>query len=280
MTVRNRTPAAGRQRVNPNADRRALPRQANETVDLLGTRLSVTSYAEVLRRMEVPPPDRGQLFAFCNVHSVMTARRDRGVRRALDGVDVAAPDGMPLVWVMRHRGLPEQPRVYGPDLMELALSYGVTHGWRHFLLGATDPTLDRLEMAAERLAPGVRIVGRFAPPYRPLTPAEDSEIVRMIRSSGANVLWVGLGMPKQELWMNRMRQHLPGVNIMGVGAAFDLLSGTVPQAPDWLQDRGLEWAYRLWREPRRLWRRYLYNNPAFTVLALAESLRTRFARHA
>jgi N-acetylglucosaminyldiphosphoundecaprenol N-acetyl-beta-D-mannosaminyltransferase len=230
--------------------------------------------------MDGPPPDRGQLFAFCNVHSVMTARRDSEVQHALDNVDVAAPDGMPLVWVMRSRGRPQQPRVYGPDLMELALSHGVPLGWRHFLLGTTDVTLDRLEAAAERLAPGVRIVGRLAPPYRAFTPAEDDEITHRILSSGANVLWVGLGMPKQELWMNRMRRRLPGVNVMGVGAAFDLLSGTVPQAPDWLQDHGLEWAFRLWREPRRLWRRYLYNNPAFALLAVAETLRMRFAHHA
>jgi N-acetylglucosaminyldiphosphoundecaprenol N-acetyl-beta-D-mannosaminyltransferase len=230
--------------------------------------------------MEDPPSDRGQLFAFCNVHSVMTARRDRSVHRALGAMDVATPDGMPLVWVMRRRGLPQQPRVYGPDLMELALSHGVEMGWRHFLLGATEPTLERLEAAAERLAPGVRIVGQLAPPYRPFDPSEDDDMVSIIRSSGANVLWVGLGMPKQELWMHRMGHRLPGINVMGVGAAFDLLSGTVPQAPDWLQDHGLEWAYRLWREPRRLWRRYLYNNPAFALLASAETLRIWFARHA
>jgi N-acetylglucosaminyldiphosphoundecaprenol N-acetyl-beta-D-mannosaminyltransferase len=265
--------------VNHDAEQGTPQRTASTTVDVLGTQLSVVSYAEVLRRMEDPSSQRAQLFAFCNVHSVMTARRDLTVRRALAGMDVAAPDGMPLVWVMRRRGLPQQPRVYGPDLMELALSHGVTRDWQHFLLGATDPTLERLEAAAERLAPGVKIVGRLAPPYRPLTPVEDDEIVDRVRSSGANVLWVGLGMPKQELWMQRMGQRLPGINVMGVGAAFDLLSGTVPQAPDWLQDHGLEWAYRLWREPRRLWRRYLYNNPAFVVLATTETVRLRKMRY-
>ena len=244
-------------------------------VDILGTSIATTSYAEVLEAIGRPPVDRAQLFAFCNVHSVMTARRDHDVRAALDLMDTASPDGMPLVWVLRRRGRKSQPRVYGPDLMELALPYGVDRGWRHFFYGTTDETLDRLTESARKLAPGIRIVGRDAPPYRPLTPAEEDDIVDRIRNSGANVVWVGLGMPKQELWMQSVRDRLPGISLMGVGAAFDLLSGTVPQAPDWLQDRGLEWAYRLWREPRRLWRRYLINNPAFAVLAVAETLQHR-----
>lgn len=248
-------------------------------VDILGTSIATTSYAEVLALIEGPPADRAQLFAFCNVHSVMTARRDRDVRVALDRMDIASPDGMPLVWVLRRRGYPDQPRVYGPDLMELALPHGVDLGWRHFFFGASDETLDRLTDRARRLAPDVCIVGRYAPPYRPLTSSEDDDVIERIRGSGANVLWVGLGMPKQELWMQRVRERLPGISVLGVGAAFDLLSGTVPQAPDWIQDRGLEWAYRLWREPRRLWRRYLYNNPAFAILATAETLRIRFARY-
>ena len=244
-------------------------------VDILGTSIATTSYAEVLEAIGRPPADRAQLFAFCNVHSVMTARRDHDVRAALDLMDTASPDGMPLVWVLRRRGRKSQPRVYGPDLMELALPYGVDRGWRHFFYGTTDETLDRLTESARKLAPGIRIVGRDAPPYRPLTPAEEDDIVDRIRNSGATVVWVGLGMPKQELWMQSVRDRLPGISLMGVGAAFDLLSGTVPQAPDWLQDRGLEWAYRLWREPRRLWRRYLINNPAFAVLAVAETLQHR-----
>lgn len=244
-------------------------------VPVVGTPLSPVSYDIVLRAMDHPPADRAQVFAFCNVHSVMTARRDAAVRRALHSADVTTPDGMPLVWVLRRKGCRDQARVYGPDLMEYALPHGVSRGWRHYLFGASDTTLDRLVAGAERLAPGVQIVGRHAPPYRPLTPAEDDEIVAAIRASGANVVWVGLGMPKQELWMHRVRNRLPGVSLMGVGAAFDLLSGTVPQAPDWLQERGLEWAYRLWREPRRLWRRYLVNNPAFAVLALVDVARAR-----
>jgi N-acetylglucosaminyldiphosphoundecaprenol N-acetyl-beta-D-mannosaminyltransferase len=245
---------------------------------VLGTGISVVSYQDVLRVMATPPLEQGQVVAFCNVHSVMTARRDREVHEALERATLATPDGMPLVWALRRCGIITQERVYGPDLMELALVHGVGRGWRHFLLGANDETLERLVRAARRLAPEVDIVGRFAPPYRPMTETEDDEIIARIRASGADQVWVGLGMPKQELWMHRARERLPGVTLLGVGAAFDLLSGTVPQAPDWLQQRGLEWAYRLWREPRRLWRRYLVNNPAFVFLTAAEAVRRRFHR--
>jgi N-acetylglucosaminyldiphosphoundecaprenol N-acetyl-beta-D-mannosaminyltransferase len=255
------------------------PLSRHTEVDVLGTSISAVTYDDLLKRLQSPPMDRAQTFAFCNVHSVMTARKDPAVRRALTAMDLATPDGMPLVWTLRQRGCQAQPRVYGPDLMELALPHGVARGWRHFLFGASEETLDRLVASAQRLAPGVRIVGRVAPPYRQLTPEEDQRFVDQIRASGANIVWVGLGMPKQELWMHRMRDRLPGVTLLGVGAAFDLLSGTVPQAPDWLQERGLEWAYRLYREPRRLWRRYLYNNPAFAALALTETLRQRYGRH-
>ncbi|GGI05394.1 WecB/TagA/CpsF family glycosyltransferase [Egicoccus halophilus] len=250
-----------------------LPPLAGDTI--LGTRIDATSYDDVLARIEARPRDRVQRFAFCNVHSVMSARRDPALRAALDAMDVATPDGMPLVWTLRRRGHPDQPRVYGPDLMELALPHGVERGWRHFFFGANDETLDRLQSRAQELAPGVEIVGRIAPPYRPLTPAEDDEVVAQVLASSADVLWVGLGMPKQERWMHRVADRLPGVAVMGVGAAFDLLSGTVPQAPDWLQERGLEWAYRLWREPRRLWRRYLFNNPGFALLVTLETVRRR-----
>lgn len=248
---------------------------SSASVDVLGTSIAASSYAEVLRAIDEPPADRAQLFAFCNVHSVMTARRQPDVKAALDAMDLANPDGMPLVWVLRRRGHPTQPRVYGPDLMELALPHGVELGWRHYFYGTTEETLDRLCAKTELLAPRISIVGRYAPPYRPLTQSEEDDTVARIRDSGANVVWVGLGMPKQELWMHRVRDRLPGLNLLGVGAAFDLLSGTVPQAPDWLQDRGLEWAYRLWREPRRLWRRYLINNPAFAALATLETVRYR-----
>jgi len=238
-----------------------------------GTPISLTSYDEVLALLDDRPRDRALRLAFCNVHSVMTARKDPALAAALSGADVATPDGMPLVWSLRRAVRPDQQRVYGPDLMAAALRHGVARGWRHYLYGATDETLTRLRAAALDMAPGVRLVGWHAPPFRALTPVEEERVLGDIRASGADLVWVGLGMPKQELWMDRVHARLPGMALLGVGAAFDLLSGTVPQAPDWIQDRGLEWLYRLAREPRRLGPRYLSTNPAFLVLAAREALR-------
>lgn len=236
--------------------------------DVVGTPISCTSYDEVLRCMGVRRPDRALTVAFCNVHSVVTARRDPAVAAALQAMDLACPDGVPLVWALRALGVSGQERVYGPDLMELALPYGLALGWRHYLYGATEATLERLGAAARRLAPGVQIVGTHAPPFRPETPAERDAVLEDIRRSGADVVWVGLGMPKQEHWIAAVHDALPGVALLGVGAAFDLLSGSVRQAPDWIQRAGLEWLFRLAHEPGRLWRRYLSTNPAF-VLAFA-----------
>ena len=234
---------------------------------VVGTPISLTSYADLLELVDQRPADRALTIAFCNVHSVMTARRDPAVATALRRMDIATSDGMPLVWFLRRTACSAQDRVYGPDFMEAALPYGVERGWKHYFYGATPDTLAHLTEAAHRLAPGVQVVGTYAPPYRALTRDEQDEVAADIRASGAHCVWVGLGMPKQELWIDRMRERLPGVALLAVGAAFDLLSGTVKQAPDWMQDRGLEWAYRLAKEPRRLWRRYLFNNPVFAVLA-------------
>lgn len=254
----------------------ALP----ERVPVVGTPISLTSYDEVLVKLAARPADRPTVVAVCNVHSVMTARTDPDVARALRGADIATPDGMPLVWALRRLARPDQNRVYGPDLMRAALTHGLAHGWKHYLYGATPTTLGRLRAAAEALAPGVQIVGAHAPPFRPLTAEEEQAVLADIRASGADLVWVGIGMPKQELWMDRVAPSLPGVALLGVGAAFDLLSGVVPQAPPRLQRAGLEWAYRLAQEPRRLWRRYLWNNPRYALLIVGQLIGARWSRSA
>jgi N-acetylglucosaminyldiphosphoundecaprenol N-acetyl-beta-D-mannosaminyltransferase len=248
-------------------------------VAILGLPVSLTSYGEVIDVIECPPTDRARVVAVCNVHSVMTARRDPVLHQAISRADIATTDGVPLVWLLRLTNQPSQDRVYGPELMRQALQHGVERGWRHFLYGTTPNTLDRLRRAIERFAPGALIVGQMAPPFRDLTAAESSATVAELRSSGADVVWVGLGMPRQEKWIHQLAPRLPGMTLVGVGAAFDLLSGTVRQAPPALQRVGLEWAFRLSQEPRRLWRRYALNNPLFLALATDQLIRHRLSAH-
>lgn len=249
-----------------------------DRVPIVGTPISVTSYEELLGLVEQPPPDRAAILAFCNVHSVMTARRQPDVAAALAEADVATSDGMPLVWGLRAAGYPDQPRVYGPAFMELALKHGLARGWTHYFYGSTHETLDKLVDTAEKLAPGIHIAGCYSPPFRPATDDDLRADAARIRESGANLVWVGLGMPRQELWMNRASAHLPGTALLGVGAAFDFLAGTVSQAPAWMQSAGLEWLYRLAQEPGRLWRRYIINNPHYLWLLGRDILRNRLSQ--
>jgi N-acetylglucosaminyldiphosphoundecaprenol N-acetyl-beta-D-mannosaminyltransferase len=244
-------------------------------MEIAGVPISVSSYDKVLEVLGQGPAERGLVVAVCNVHSVMSARRDPVLHAAISQADIATSDGVPLVWVMRLTGRPGQPRVYGPDLMKLALQRGVERGWRHYLYGTTPQTLDRLRAAIACFAPSAVIVGQTAPPFRALTPAETDAVVADLRSSNADIVWVGLGMPRQEKWMHEIAPRLAGKTLVGVGAAFDLLSGTVPQAPAALQRVGLEWAFRLWQEPRRLWRRYVLNNPLYVLLAVEQLVRQR-----
>ncbi len=159
--------------------------------------------------------------------------------------------------------------------METALRHGVDAGWKHFFYGSTDDTLARLVEAAHRIAPGIHIVGSFSPPFRGAS-AEDLESdTARIRATGADMVWVGLGMPKQEIWMSQAAAHLPGTALLGVGAAFDFVAGTTARAPGWMQSAGLEWLHRFAQQPGRLWRRYLINNPAFLTLLAVSILRSR-----
>ena len=255
----------------PRSPAVSLPAKA----EILGLPISLTSYDEVMETIGRRPRDRALVIAVCYVHSVMSARRDAALHTAISSADIATPDGVPLCWFLRLTCRPGQPRVYGPDLMKLSLQRGVDRGWRHYLYGTTPLTLDRLRSAIQRFAPGAVIVGQTAPPFRNLTPAETDQVVAELRSSDADIIWVGLGMPKQEKWMHEIAPRLPGKTLVGVGAAFDLLSGTVPQAPPALQRIGLEWAFRLWQEPRRLWRRYALSNPLYILLAADQLIRYR-----
>jgi N-acetylglucosaminyldiphosphoundecaprenol N-acetyl-beta-D-mannosaminyltransferase len=213
----------------------------------------------------------------CNVHSVVTASQQTEFGAVIAQADLATPDGAPVAWMLRRLGFPRQQRINGPDLMRRYCALAATLGQSVYLLGGTDEMLDRLQRALLQEHPMLRIAGACSPPFRALTLQEDAAIVDAINASGAAVVWVGLGCPKQELWMHAHRGHVHAVMI-GVGAAFPYLSGVTPRAPAWMQRFGLEWLHRLASEPRRLWRRYAVTNSYFIAGALRQLCRRLIAR--
>ncbi|MFI5010637.1 MAG: WecB/TagA/CpsF family glycosyltransferase [Solirubrobacterales bacterium] len=237
----------------------------------------MSDYEHVLDWMEamVAAGARGYLTAAA-VNLVMSAREEPETMAAVLGATLAVPDGMPLVWALRALGHRRATRVYGPDLMLGFCARAAAAGTPMYLYGGRDEAA--LELLTTRLRerfPGLRIAGGHSPPFRELTPSEEQRVVADIDGSGAQVVWVGTGQPKQERWMHRMRPLLRAPLLVGVGAAFDFHAGLVPQAPRWMQRAGLEWSYRLAREPRRLWRRYARYNPRFVAGFARQYLRER-----
>jgi N-acetylglucosaminyldiphosphoundecaprenol N-acetyl-beta-D-mannosaminyltransferase len=229
--------------------------------------LAVSDYDEVIEWMDatIEAGARGWVTAAA-VNLVMSAHDDPDTMRAVLGATLAVPDGQPLVWALRLLGHARATRVYGPDLMERYCAHAAGAGTPIYLYGGRSE--QALALLCERLGerfPGLRIAGGFSPPFRPLTAEEREQVVAEIDGSGAKVVWVGTGQPKQELWMSEMRPRLQAPLLVGVGAAFDFHAGIVSQAPGWMQRNGLEWIYRLSREPRRLWRRYASQNPRFVA---------------
>lgn len=200
-----------------------------------------------------------------DVHGVMQSQRDPELIRIHNRAGLVTPDGMPLVWCGRYAGAGWMRRVYGPDLMLAVCRESRVDGVRHFLYGAGVGVADELAENLRDRFPGIEIVGTHSPPYRDLTDDEIDETVRMINSAKPDVVWVGLSTPKQERWMSQFRPLLDAPVLIGVGAAFDMHAGRVPQAPEWMRKSGLEWSFRLLAEPRRLWRRYLNSIPLFIL---------------
>lgn len=212
------------------------------------------------------------------VNLVMSAREEPATMAAVLGASLAVPDGQPLVWALRSLGHRRATRIYGPDLMAHFLAEAARAGIPVYLYGGRTP--EALELLRARLLqrfPGLVIAGSWSPPFRELTAEEEREVCEQIDASGARVVWVGTGQPKQERWMLHMRPLLRAPVLVGVGAAFDFHAGLVRQAPPWMQRAGLEWLFRLSREPRRLWRRYARYNPRFVAAFLAQYLRERRA---
>lgn len=203
----------------------------------------------------------------CNAYTLSLAARDDSFRQVLNQGDLNLPDGTPVAWVGRRHGHRHmRGRVYGPDLFERTIEQGREQGLRHHLYGSTPQVVENLKAALVRRY-GVHVVGAESPPFRDLTDEEVADLRERVADAGADIVWLGLGTPKQDLFAERMKGEL-GATLVAVGAAFDFMAGTKKQAPRWVQQRGLEWLYRLATEPRRLWRRYLIGNSVFLCSVL------------
>ena len=235
------------------------------TKEILGIPMAMTDYAGAMDVMDAMV-DRRQAGWVCAaaVHSVMVAQDDADMRTALTDSVITVPDGMPVVWAANLLGENLPNRVYGPELMQRYCARSAERGLRVWLYGGRDQgALVQLALTLRHSHPGIRIVGGYSPPFRSLTEEEDDKIAEQINRDRPDVIWVGIGVPKQEKWMVRMRDKLEAPVMCAVGAAFDFNAGRVSQAPRWMQERGLEWTYRIAQEPRRLLPRYLYTNPRF-----------------
>ncbi len=240
---------------------------------ILGMRVHATSYPDAVRRIATWAVTRESKYV-CEapVHMVMESYDSSDYRSVINGADLVTPGGMPIVWMMRLLGVRRQPRVYGPAMMLKVCEHAARSGLKVGFYGGTEKSLAALLAEIEKRYPGIDVVYSCSPPFRKLTPQEDATVRAAIERSSVQILFVGLGCPKQELWM---AEHRPGVRavMMGVGAAFDFISGEKPQAPLWMQSIGAEWIFRLCTEPRRLWFRYFWHNPRFLTLAMVQLLR-------
>ncbi len=244
---------------------------------VLGVRVDPVQFPDVIAQMTewIRERDGCHSIAATGMHGVVEAQHDASFKDILNGTDLIVPDGMPLVWLGRHEGHALRRRVYGPDLLLAFCEQSAGRDYRHFFYGGESGVAERLAESLKNRFPRLNVVGTYSPPFRSLTAAEDEEIMELISRAASDVLWVGLGTPKQERWMHAHKDKLRVPVLVGVGAAFDMLSGRRKQAPRWMREHGLEWFFRLMQEPRRLWRRYLVYGAQFIVYLVLESLRLK-----
>lgn len=215
-----------------------------------------------------------RVVCICNVHSVVTARTDLALREAISNADLATPDGAPVAWLIGLRRRIKQSRVSGPDLTVKLCAAAATHGIPVAFYGSTPETIALLERVLPVEFPGIELAAMISPPFRALSEQERSEYNRQLNDSGAGIIFIGLGCPKQEIWMATQKAELNGV-LIGVGAAFEFMAGTVRRPPKWMQRIGMEWLGRLHAEPKRLWRRYLYTNTVYLLYVAQELLKLK-----
>lgn len=249
----------------------------SRSVKILDAGINAISYTLTCDRIQtLAISKQSSYIVAANVHVIMTAYWQSTYRNILDNADLVTPDGMPLVMGMRWLGAKQQERVYGPDLMLAWCDRATKTNLPIYLYGSTPQTLQKLSQKLQSTFPTLQIAGTHSPPFRALTPQEEAADVERIKQSGAAVVFVGLGCPKQEEWMYRQLGKLDAVMI-GVGAAFSFHSGDVAQAPRWMMKLSLEWLFRLIKEPKRLWSRYLLTNTSFVGLFFVQLLKHYFS---
>lgn len=251
-----------------------------QTGQVLGTRVDLGDWADVTERIAGwAARGEARYVSICDAHSVVRATRDPDHHRHLDGADLVLPDGWPVAWLLRRTRRPDQQRLNGPDLMGHVLTVAEQRGLKVYVYGTTPQTLMQLRTRLMARFPRLQLVGLHSPPFRPLTAEEEQHDIDQIHASGAQIVLTGLGCPKEDRWMFRHRPRLQAVTL-GIGAGIDFWAGTVPRAPQWMRDHGLEWFFRLCQEPRRLWRRYLVHNTLFIAGALRQLGRHAAGRRA
>jgi N-acetylglucosaminyldiphosphoundecaprenol N-acetyl-beta-D-mannosaminyltransferase len=243
------------------------------TKEILGVGVAVTTYEEIIAKcIKWAMARESRAVVFANVHVLMEAHDDLSLFAQLNSADVVNPDGMPLVWALRAMGESCASRVYGPDTTEALLREAEVARIPVGFYGGSESTLSMLMTVVRQRYPQLEIAFSMSPPFRALTVSEDEDVVREVAASGVRLLFVGLGCPKQEKWIMEHRGRIPSV-MLGVGAAFDFIAGSKPQAPRWMMQSGLEWLFRFASEPRRLGSRYLKTNPRFVSLFLRDLLK-------
>lgn len=246
--------------------------------NLLGVQVSTLSFSQTIEQVaQTIATDQRLSVSPSPVYTIMQGCERPAVRAALNA-NLVTPDGMPVVWALRLLGHSAE-RVYGPDLMQAVCQRSLAEGWRHYFYGGAPGVPELLAAALQKKFIGLRVAGLESPPFRMLTAEEDATMVNRLNESGAQIVWVGLGSPKQDVWMFEHRSQLTAPVLIAVGAAFDLYAGRMRQAPRWMQRSGLEWVFRLGSEPGRLWRRYLIYNPKFVFNVGLQIFRVRTFSH-
>jgi N-acetylglucosaminyldiphosphoundecaprenol N-acetyl-beta-D-mannosaminyltransferase len=254
-----------------NSTEQSIPR-----VNVLGVGVHALNMESALATMTAALDHKRKGYVcVTGVHGVSEAQRDESFRRILNRSLLCTPDGMPMVWVGRCSGHKDMARVYGPDLMLELLKLSEARGYRHFFYGGSNGVTEALKQRLSQRFPSLQIVGAFEPPFRSLTPEELQTLRGQLEAARPDVMWIGLSTPKQEKFMAEFLDQLPVTMMIGVGAAFDFHAGRIRQAPRWMQRSGMEWFFRLCSEPRRLWRRYLKNNPLFVWRIFCQFTRLR-----